>query len=95
MKKPSMAEILASDVFPLPEWDDEWDGSCPCSDVTGRGFKIWLHCWRSACTSCRFAGVHVSGTIPKKDLRRIGRHIAKLNAARWSAEFSVVVEPKK
>jgi hypothetical protein len=92
--KPTMAEVMDCEFFPRPEWlvDDDCTGSCPCCEVVGQGFTIRVHCWRKDCASCFFAGVHVSGTLPKKDLRRIGRHVAGLLAERWSAEFAVVVE---
>jgi hypothetical protein len=52
-----------SDAHALLVRDPDYDGSCPCFEISEAGFKVVGHCWRTryeGC-SCRYAGVHVWG----------------------------------
>jgi hypothetical protein len=51
------------DGYSLLNRDPDYDGSCPCFELSEPGLRVVGHCWRTRYKSCRcrFAGVHVWG----------------------------------
>lgn len=84
------AEALLASESPL-SFDPTYASSCPCARIEGDGFRIDVHCWRIG-HCCRWSGVHVTGSLPKATLRKLGSHV-KRNAG-WDAEgFAMKLEP--
>lgn len=67
--------------------DKDYEGHCPCFYHKKKIGKSWViiqaHCWRTTINSmidgcdCPYAGVHISGKLPKKDLEKIGKAVKK------------------
>jgi hypothetical protein len=72
------------DGHDLLKRDPEYDGSCPCFELSEPGLRVVGHCWRTryeGC-SCRFAGVHVWG--PAWAAKRVKVLLDELGWCGWT-----------
>ena len=92
----TVEQILASD-WPMG-LNPDFDGACPCNVITGDGFEVETHCWRTSrwrngkkCT-CQFSGVHVSGSIDHETKLKIAAHVRDNNGWAKHTDWETVIE---
>ena len=71
-------QFLKSD-FPW-EFDENYEGCCPCCEIIGEGFKLESHCWRT-CSICKYSGIHIEGILSSDILLKIAKHY--INRSPW------------
>jgi hypothetical protein len=72
--KPTIMQVL-SNVFPMT-LNPDWDGSCPCAELAGKGFEVKTDCWRTG-SHPKGCAVHVTGKLSSEDKLKVATHVAK------------------
>lgn len=77
-------------------WEDDYDGSCPCFSGTKKLDEgivgVWGRCWRVSDNS---QDLHIWGTIPEKDIKKIARLVKRsLDAQKWYNKYTIIYDEK-
>ncbi len=93
MNKETFIKKIESMDYPQ-KLDKQYEGSCPCFWYDGKidGKKISIHgrCWR---VSENAQDLHISGELPKKDLKEIAEIIkSKLDAQEWYNPYTIIYD---
>lgn len=98
MTTQELIELVEKMDYPQ-QLDTDYEGSCPCfwytPIVDGHKLQIHGHCWRT-CNECLYNGIHVSGCLTEKDLRKIAKAFKKqLDKQEWYSKYEIVINSTK